>query len=158
MPSEYATAYIDINESYLEQIRKMVNLLMVLSMLLSIVSPIYTPLSGAPSYTFFDGLGNSFGTPAAQPLAELPMATQPSSRQAPRHIAASAGLPVGTAPLPAPALGAALAPAWFAATAAPRPATNSTLGAELGTTLAPTWLASTTPQPAAALAAPAVSW
>ena len=78
MPSEYATTYIDINESYLEQIRKMVNLLMVLSMLLSIVSPIYAPLSSAPSYAFFDGLGDSYGAPAAQPLAEQPMAAQPS--------------------------------------------------------------------------------
>jgi hypothetical protein len=73
-PSGYAAAIsVELSDSAIEQIRKLVNLLMVFSMLLSMISPIYAPMGFAlPSYAFFDGSS----APAAQPVTAQPARTR----------------------------------------------------------------------------------
>ncbi len=141
MPSVYAATYIDINESYLEQIRKMVNLLMVLSMLLSTLSPIFTPAYATlPSYAFF----TDDRAPAAQSLASeaLFSARQVApSAAAPSILTRRASAPAADAVILADGvmLGAAVAPAWFAA---PVPKSSAGTVRALGAALTPVWLAS----------------
>jgi hypothetical protein len=76
-PSGYAAAIsVELSDSSIEQIRKLVNLLMVFSMLLSMISPIYAPMGFAlPSYAFFDGSS----APAAQPVTAQPARTAPAA-------------------------------------------------------------------------------
>ncbi len=153
-PSGYAAAIsVELSDSHIEQIRKLVNLLMVFSMLLSIISPIYAPMSFAlPSYAFFDGST----APAVQPVAAQPARTAPDVSLPTAPVARDF---TAVAPQPQPvygagaALGAALAPAWFAAPAAPPQ--SAVDAAALGTALTPVWLAEAPAAPALApLAAP----
>jgi uncharacterized repeat protein (TIGR01451 family) len=147
-PSGYAAAIsVELSDSSIEQIRKLVNLLMVFSMLLSMITPIYAPVGFAlPSYAFFDGSS----APAAQPLAAQPVRSAPPAALE-STAAESQLLPRGGAGV---VLGEALAPAWFAAPAAPPQFAGD--AAVLGTALTPVWLAET---PAAAALAPlAAPW
>ncbi len=53
----YAAALVDDRQLASEQLRKLVNLLMIFSMLLSMMAPLYTPyVTTAPSYAFPDEL------------------------------------------------------------------------------------------------------
>lgn len=53
MRMHYAEARVESSRNPIEQIHYLVNLLMIFSMLLSIMSPLYTPaINSAPSFAF----------------------------------------------------------------------------------------------------------
>jgi uncharacterized repeat protein (TIGR01451 family) len=151
-PSGYAAAIsVELSDSAIEQIRKLVNLLMVFSMLLSMISPIYAPMGFAlPSYAFFDGSS----APAAQPVTAQPARTAPAAPP-PAAPAARDVIPAVAQPRPdfgaGAAVGAALAPAWLDAPSVPQTAASA---AALGTALTPSWLAAPPSSVLAPLAAP----
>lgn len=152
-----------------EQIRKLANLLMLLSMLVSMVSPIYQPATSSvrPSFAFpdelraFTELAARPETTAAPPVAFAPqpagsrLATARAGAETRAENVAAATRSSAFASV-ADVLGSAIAPAWYGAPAHPE---SSVAPAELlGGEFAPSWFeAATTAAPFAAEGAASAS-
>ena len=88
----YVIALVDDRQLASEQLRKLVNLLMIFSMLLSMMAPLYTPyITTTPSYAFPGELLPFAGGMASRSAPAEPAAAPPLSAGAPVEVGSAPG-------------------------------------------------------------------